>query len=103
MKKLSPVLFIALLSFSVARAQKDSITVNYAVPSTYTIGGISVSGDAFIEKSIIISLGGLSKNQKITIKGDDISKAINTFMEAGSFFCDIKILIDTVYTGIRFI
>jgi len=96
MKKTFPVLFIALLSLSAANAQKDSLSINYAVPSTYIIGGISVSGDTYIEKNIIISLAGLTRNQKITVPGDDISKAINNLWKQ-ELFSDIKILVDSVH------
>jgi len=95
MKKTFPVLFIAFLGFSAANAQKDNITLNYAVPSTYIIGGISVSGDAYIEKNIIISLGGLARNQKISVPGDEISKAINNLWKQ-DLFSDVKILIDSI-------
>ena len=95
MKKLFPVLVIAFFYSMAARAQKDSISINYAIPSTYIIGGITVSGDAFIEKNIIISLGGLSRNQKITIPGDEISKAINNLWKQ-DLFSNVKIMIDSV-------
>jgi len=95
MKKLFPVLVFAMLYSFFALAQKDSISINYAIPSTYIIGGISVSGDVFIEKNIIISLGGLTRNEKITIPGDDISKAITNLWKQ-DLFSNVKILVDSV-------
>ena len=95
MKKTFLFLFLAIISFSGAKAQSDSININYSIPTTYTIANITVSGDMYIDKNIILSIGGLSKNQSITIPGDAVSKAITSLWKQ-DLFSDVKILIDSV-------
>ena len=95
MKKIFPFLFLAIVSFTAAKAQSDSISINYSIPTTYTIGNITVSGDMYIDKNIILSIGGLSRNQSITIPGDVVSKAITNLWKQ-DLFSDVKIIIDSV-------
>jgi len=96
MRKIIPVLFFSVLIFATAKGQKnDSLVIDYANPHQYKIAGISVSGDSYLDKSIIISIGGLSKNQKVTIPGDEITKAINNLWKQ-DLFSNVQVLLDSL-------
>lgn len=89
------ILFIALLFSStgifaqlrigVGRQpdQAKDNTVSYERPQEYTISKITVSGIKFLDPNTLISVSGLSVNDKISIPGERISTAIRRLMEQG--------------------
>ncbi|MBA4851746.1 outer membrane protein assembly factor BamA [Emticicia sp. BO119] len=89
------ILFIALLFSStgifaqlrigVGRQgdQAKDNTVSYERPQEYTISKITVSGIRFLDPNTLISVSGLSVNDKISIPGERISTAIRRLMEQG--------------------
>lgn len=88
------LLFIALLFSSagvfaqlrigVGRAdQAGSNIVSYERPQEYTISKITVSGIKFLDPNTLISVSGLSVNDKVSIPGERISTAIRRLMEQG--------------------
>lgn len=83
---------MAALGF--AQAQTDSIPqykpINYAVPSQYTIGGVTVSGTKFLDPDILVSLSGLVIGSKMTIPGDDIANALRKLWDQG-LFTDVQV------------
>src|SRR5437016_2288253 len=97
MKRLLTTILLVLFYFSVhAQVKKpDSIVVNYLSPHVYTIGKIRVTGDPYLDKNVIVAIGGLSANQKITIPGDEIPKAINNLWKH-QLFSNVQILLDSV-------
>jgi outer membrane protein insertion porin family len=95
MKKTVSLLFFLILACGAARAQKDNISIDYLQPKQYIIAKITVSGDAYLDKNIIISIAGLSPNQKINIPGDEISKAINNLWKQ-QLFSNIQVVADSV-------
>lgn len=88
------ILFIALLFSSagvfaqlrigVGRAdQAANSIVSYERPQEYTISKITVSGIKFLDPNTLISVSGLSVNDKVSIPGERISTAIRRLMEQG--------------------
>lgn len=83
---------MAVLGF--AQAQTDSIPqykpINYAVPSQYIIGGVTVSGTKFLDPDILVSLSGLVIGSKMTIPGDDVANALRKLWDQG-LFTDVQV------------
>ena len=62
-------------------------------PKEYTIDSIAVTGLAYLDKDIVLSISGLQKGDKIMIPGSDaFSKAINNLWRQ-KFFSDVQIYI----------
>lgn len=74
-----------LCAFAVAQSFSSPQTINYASPTEYTIGGITVSGIQFLDPDILISLSGLKVGDRITIPGDQIATAIRHLWDQGLF------------------
>jgi len=68
----------------------NETTVDYAMPSQYEIGGITVSGTDYLDKNVLIIASGLSVGDKISIPGEAITKAIKSLWEL-NLFSDISI------------
>ncbi|HEX7015284.1 MAG TPA: POTRA domain-containing protein, partial [Cyclobacteriaceae bacterium] len=69
--------------------------LNYANPSEYVIGGISVEGLNILDENAIISLTGLRVGDKIKIPGDAISGAIRKLWKHG-LVGDVTISVDHI-------
>jgi len=69
----------------------DLSKINYASPTQYVIGGITVSGIEYLDKNVIIMLSDLEIGKKIRVPGDEISSAIRKLWDQG-LFEDIKII-----------
>ncbi len=59
--------------------------VDYTRPVEYEIGGITVSGTEYLDKSVLVMLAGLNVGEKVTIPGEEISKAIRKLWDQGLF------------------
>ena len=82
----------------------QSFTMDYNHPQEYVLGGISVSGNSYIDKSVVIMLSDLEVGKTYKIPGDDISDAIKKLWKQG-LFDDIrisatKVVNDTIYLNI---
>lgn len=80
----------ALLSIS-----QNLPKIDYAKPKEYEIGGVSISGIKYLDQNVLVHLSGLKAGNKITIPGDDITKAINKLWKHG-LFGDVEISITNV-------
>ncbi len=69
---------------------KDLSAIDYANPTEYIIGGITVSGTKFLDHKTLISISGLEVGGKIIVPGEQISTAIKKLWKQG-LFADIKI------------
>lgn len=79
--------------------------ISYQSPKTYTLGGITVSGNSYVDKSVVIMLSNLQVGKQISIPGDDITQAIQNLWKQG-LFDDVQILAtkiqnDSVYLDIQ--
>ena len=86
------------LGTQLTQAQDDSpddLNLNYQTPSTYTLGGISVSGNGRINRNVIIAYTGLKKGQEVKVPGDDIADAIKGLWRQ-ELFKDVAIKINKV-------
>ncbi|MFQ5334907.1 MAG: outer membrane protein assembly factor, partial [Flavobacteriales bacterium] len=64
--------------------------IDYAVPTKYEIGGITVFGTDYLDPGGVVTLSGLEVGQKITIPGDDIGDAIRKLWKQ-KLFSEISI------------
>ncbi|HEY8513742.1 MAG TPA: POTRA domain-containing protein [Cyclobacteriaceae bacterium] len=78
-----------------APASPSDNRLNYANPSEYVIGGISVEGLNILDENAIISLTGLRVGDKIKIPGDAISGAIRKLWKHG-LVGDVTISVDRI-------
>ncbi len=82
---------IALLLTSVLQAQISTTSNVDIIPGIkYEIGGITVTGTENLDKNVVILLSGLTVGEKITIPGDELSKAIKSLWKQ-KLFADISI------------
>jgi outer membrane protein insertion porin family len=93
-KKIILIYCFSLLVFSL-RAQlthTDSIpvTIDFAAPKKYEIGGILVTGADHFDQNVLILLSGLSVGEEVQVPGDKFSTAIENLWKQG-LFQDVKI------------
>ena len=79
--------------------------INYEHPQSYILGGITVSGNSYVDKSVVIMLSNLETGKKIKVPGEKITQAIRNLWKQG-LFDDVQILAtkiqnDSVYLDIH--
>ena len=87
------VLLAIILAFSTSQvfSQEESTDViDYTTTDEYYIQDIQVSGIKYLDKEILANLSGLRKGSRVTIPGEQITKAINNLWSQG-LFSDVKI------------
>ena len=103
MKKFLISLFTIISLAFPASAQTDSLDLksiefyplNYTNPKKYTLAGIKISGVKFLDTKILTLLTGLYEGQRISLPGDEISKAIENLWKQ-KFFTDIKVIVEKI-------
>jgi outer membrane protein insertion porin family len=63
----------------------DLVELDYANPKKFEIGGITVTGIKYLDNSVLVTLSGLTVGDKITVPGEEISKAIRNLWDQGLF------------------
>lgn len=101
------ILILFLLPLSCLFAQGTGKQINndfsdFTVPTEYEIGPIRVIGADNFDQQAIKAVAGLRQGQKITIPGDQISKAIRNLWEE-ELFSDIAIELDKEIDGIVYL
>lgn len=96
-RTLLPISILLLLIATTAQGQIGigDFDVDYSAPREFTIGGITVSGARNFDTQAIILFTGLNVGDKITIPGDQISKAIKNLWRQ-KLFDNIEISINEV-------
>ena len=117
MKKILQIIALVLLSipaFSQIRQQPaqqmpsfklDGLDLDYFEPKEYIIGGTTVVGTQFLDKSVLVKLSKLTEGERIMLPGDATGSAIKSLWDQG-LFDDIKLSVtrinlDTVYFEIE--
>ena len=67
------------------RIGDDMSDIDYANPSKYEIGGITVEGTQFVDANVLAMLSGLRVGNEITVPSDDIGTAIRKIWDQGMF------------------
>ncbi|MCR5819632.1 MAG: outer membrane protein assembly factor BamA [Bacteroidaceae bacterium] len=106
LRKYISLVFLLLFTALSTKAQTERIiapNIDYSrTPRQYTIGGISIEGVQNYEDYVIIGLSGLSKGQKITIPGEEITKAIKRYWKNG-LFSNVSISVDSLVADSAFL
>ncbi len=86
------LLAICKLNFAqnIAVESTSEVTLDWAKPKEYSVGGIEVECSEYTDKNIIRLLSGISIGDKLQIPGDKISEAIKNLWKQ-SLFEDVKI------------
>jgi len=77
-------------------------TADFSVPTEYEIGPVRVVGADNFDQQAIKAVAGLRQGQKITIPGDQLSKAIRNLWEE-ELFSDISIVLDKEIQGVVYL
>jgi len=107
---LKRICFTALLYFvtgycaiaQVTIGETDSLTLDFANPKEYEIGGITVSGIKFLDENVLKTLSGLAVGDRIKIPGDQIADAVEKLWKQ-NLLSDIKIEYTRVEGNIIFL
>lgn len=78
------LILVPLFSHSQVQFGED-FTIDYTRPVEYEIAGITVTGVEYLDKNVLIMLTGLNVGEKITVPGEDVSKAIRKLWTQGLF------------------
>ncbi|WKZ65222.1 MAG: outer membrane protein assembly factor BamA [Flavobacteriales bacterium] len=82
------VLTLAVASIAAAQAQQPSM--DYGVPQTYEIGGITVSGTRTVDPNAVKLFSGLQVGDKVEVPGDRISRAVRNLWDQ-KLFSDVAV------------
>lgn len=89
---LTTILFFCFYTLSAqTQVGGDSLSIDYANPKQYEIGGVVISGTKFLDEAVLINISGLVVGDTIDVPGDKTSRAIENLWKQG-LFSDIKIL-----------
>ncbi len=80
----------------------ESVSRDLDTPTEYEIGPVRVVGADNFDQQAIKAVAGLRQGQKITIPGDQLSKAIRNLWEE-ELFSDISIVLDKEVQGIVYL
>jgi outer membrane protein insertion porin family len=90
--KLALIVGIFFFTTNVFSQNQDSgyINLNYLSPNKYSIESITVTGTQFMDRNIIALVSGLSRDQVISVPGEEIRRAAEILWQQG-LFSDVKI------------
>lgn len=95
--RLSPLflLLVALVVLPISHsfAQDEENYINYLNAKEYEIGAISVEGTKYLDKNVLIGISGLKVGDKISLPGDEVSKAIKNLWDQ-KLFTNVEIKSD---------
>ena len=94
--------YIFLICCSTVFGQFINNTADFSVPTEYEIGPVRVVGADNFDQQAIKAVAGLRQGQKITIPGDQLSKAIRNLWEE-ELFSDISIVLDKEIQGVVYL
>lgn len=94
-RTLIPVLAVFLFATVLNAQEKEKVTVDYAYPSEYVLGGIRVSGVRFLNENQILDLTGLKPGQTVEVPGTEISEVVDRIWKRG-LFSDVAMYADSL-------
>jgi outer membrane protein insertion porin family len=102
MRKIGLIIVLLTIGFNAfSQSENDAVDdqyIDYSRSREYVIGDIKVSGVKYLQPGHLVTISGLSKGQKISIPGSEISQAVNKYWKHG-LFSDVKILIEKIEDG----
>ncbi|MAU36092.1 MAG: outer membrane protein assembly factor BamA [Flavobacteriales bacterium] len=82
---LKNIILIIFSFISLSNTAQINSVVDYSIPETYQIGGITVNGANNLNNSTLVAISGLSIGNPIKIPGEEISGAIKKLWKQGLF------------------
>ncbi len=68
----------------------NDLAIDYANPKEYELGGITIEGTSFLDKTMLIESTGLVVGESIAIPGQKVSRALQILWEM-NLFADVKL------------
>ncbi|MBR1788329.1 MAG: outer membrane protein assembly factor BamA [Bacteroidaceae bacterium] len=97
------LLLTATLPLLAQSTKEVKPTIDYGrTPREYILGGIAVSGVQNYDEYLLVGLSGLQVGQKITIPGDQVTKAIRRYWRHG-LFSSVAIEVDSIVRDSAFL
>jgi len=103
------IIFLAAVGFIIPSqtifcqiVSSESIDVDYAIPHTYELGGITISGLKYLDENILINITGLQVGDTISVPGEKITSTLKKLWEQG-LFSEIKISITKILNNTVFL
>jgi outer membrane protein insertion porin family len=75
--------------------EDEYFPMDYKFPKKYVVGGVGIQGVKFLDERILSVLTGLYEGQKITLPGEELTKAIENLWKQ-KFFVSIKVVLRQV-------
>ena len=73
----------------------QDVTVDYARPQKYIVGGVRVEGNTYFSDTQIANLSGLHEGMEVTVPGDDIASIVNRLW-AQRYFQNVEVKLDSL-------
>lgn len=96
------LLLILIISVFAHLLNAQISDISYEEPKSYQIGGINVEGATYNDQNAIIAVSGLTVDQKITIPGLEITKAVKSLWRM-KLFTDVQILLNKEMEDVAFL
>ncbi|HZG01089.1 MAG TPA: outer membrane protein assembly factor BamA [Chitinophagales bacterium] len=78
-------IFFLLVCVLVSTKAFAQVTIDYANPREYTLGGVTVNGTKFLDKDILVLLSGLKVGERVLVPGNDLTKSVQSLWKQGLF------------------
>ncbi len=86
---------VVALPLAAQTTDYDPVVDYGRTPREYTLGGISVSGVEGYDDYLLIGLSGLQVGEKVSIPGDEITRAVKRYWRNG-LFSNVQIRVDSI-------
>ncbi len=98
------LLCLCLVPVTSVKAQPASNVdkLDYSTPSTYEIGGITISGTEYLDEGVLLSHAGLVVGDPINIPGEEIPAAIKNLWKLG-LFSDVEVNATKIINDVIFL
>jgi outer membrane protein insertion porin family len=85
-------------SFSQIILGENDLKIDYASPQEFTLGGVTIEGTSFLDKTMLLNTTGLIVGDKITVPGSRITRAIQNLWDM-NLFADVKLYATKIQNG----
>ena len=91
-KRILPFILCLVFAFQASAQTEPVAKISYDAPRTFEIGGITLSGNNQLDRSMVVLLAGFNVGDLIEIPGDKITQAIKGLWKQ-ELFSDVKITV----------
>ena len=83
--------FILIILIWTGEIMGQDKRIDYTLPKTYEIGGVTVNGANYSDANAIINLSGLRVGDRITLPGEEVSEAVRKLWKL-KLFTNVKVI-----------